>query len=164
VIRALLDANVLYPAPLRDYLLSLAAVEVFQPKWTQQIHDEWIRNLLMNRKDLTRTQLTKTQQAMDAAFPDADVTGYSGSIDKLDLPDVDDRHVLAAAIHGDARTIVTMNLKDFPTARLRTFDIVAQHPDAFVTNLIQLEPESCLTALRNQVSRLRNPPKTIMRY
>jgi len=69
--------------------------------------------------------------------------------------------VLAAAIHGDANTIVTLNLKDFPALRLRPFNIIAEHPDVFVTNLIKLAPENCLTALRNQVFRLRNPPKTI---
>jgi hypothetical protein len=39
MIRALLDANVIYPAPLRDLLFSIAAEEVFQPLWTKQIND-----------------------------------------------------------------------------------------------------------------------------
>jgi hypothetical protein len=38
---AILDANVLYPAPLRDYLLRLAELELYKPGWTKQIHEEW---------------------------------------------------------------------------------------------------------------------------
>jgi hypothetical protein len=34
VITALLDANVLYPAPLRDYLLYLAGLGVYEPVGT----------------------------------------------------------------------------------------------------------------------------------
>ncbi len=49
-----LDANVLYPAPLRDFLLQLASVELYEPKWTEQIQEEWIRNLLLKRKDLKK--------------------------------------------------------------------------------------------------------------
>jgi hypothetical protein len=42
---------------------------------------------------------------MDAAIPDVTVTGHEHLIDQLTLPDPDDRHVLAAAIHAcaDAR-------------------------------------------------------------
>jgi len=89
---ALLDANVLYPAPLRDFLLRLAGADFYQPKWTDQMQEEWIRNLLINRTDLTRENLERTKAAMNAAFPDANVTGYEAIIDSLVLPDSDDRH------------------------------------------------------------------------
>ncbi|MDX2269637.1 MAG: hypothetical protein NW208_16165 [Bryobacter sp.] len=39
---ALLDANVLYPAPIRDIFLQLAVMDLFQAKWTVDIHREWI--------------------------------------------------------------------------------------------------------------------------
>ncbi|MFM7881545.1 MAG: PIN domain-containing protein, partial [Microcystis panniformis] len=50
---ALFDACVLYAAPLRDFLMRLALTDLFRAKWTDEIHDEWIRNLLKNRPDLT---------------------------------------------------------------------------------------------------------------
>lgn len=50
---ALYDACVLYPAPLRDFLVQLALTDLFRAKWTDQIHEEWIRNVLKNRQDLT---------------------------------------------------------------------------------------------------------------
>lgn len=68
---ALLDANVLYPAPLRDFLLRLAQAELYIPKWSTEIHEEWIRNLLLNRPDLKASQLERTRQAMDSEFPEA---------------------------------------------------------------------------------------------
>ena len=51
---------------------------------------------------------------MDRHFPDALVVGFEPLIDGLTLPDADDRHVLAAAIRGQADVIITQNLKDFP--------------------------------------------------
>jgi len=58
----ILDACVLYPAPLRSYLLYLAQTGLYRARWTNQIHDEWIRNVLKNRSDLTveKISLRKT--------------------------------------------------------------------------------------------------------
>ena len=95
---ALYDACVLYPAPLRDLLMHLAMTDLFRARWTDQIHDEWISNLSINRPDLKRRQLERTRRLMNAHVLDCLVTGYEGLIDKLKLPDPNDRHVLAAAI------------------------------------------------------------------
>ena len=43
------DACVLYPSALRDFLIQLAMADLFKARWTDHIHDEWIRNLLKNR-------------------------------------------------------------------------------------------------------------------
>jgi predicted nucleic acid-binding protein len=157
---AVLDACVLYPAPIRDLLLHLASAGLYSPKWTALIHSEWIRNLLRNRSDLTAAQLQRTKEAMDGAFPAAEVTHFEPLLVTLDLPDPDDRHVLAAAIHCQADLIVTANLKDFPVTALLPYDVIAQHPDAFVANLLDLYPQQGLLAYRGQVAALKNPPKT----
>jgi hypothetical protein len=94
---AIYDACVLYPASLRDFLLRLAMTELFRARWTDHIHGEWMRSVLNNRKDLTAGQLERTRQLMDQAVPDCLVTDYEDLIDSLELPDPDDRHVLAAA-------------------------------------------------------------------
>src|SRR5215211_7803372 len=107
---AILDANVLYPAPVRDYLLNLANLEMYKPKWTKEIQEEWIRNLLLKRPDLKRENLEKTRDAMDSAFPDANITNYEEIISSLSLPDQKDRHILADAIRVHADVIVTFNL------------------------------------------------------
>lgn len=97
---------------------------------------------------------------MCGAFPDAEVVHFESLIEALKLPDPDDRHLLAAAIRCQADVIVTANLKDFPAAALVPYDVEAQHPDAFIANLIDLNPEKALTAFRTQVSFLKNPPRT----
>src|SRR3954468_23279831 len=93
------DACVLYSAPLRDFLMRLALTDLFQARWTEEIHDEWIRNVLATRPDVTKESLVRCRELMDQHVPDSLVTGYELLIPTLALPDPDDRHVLAAAIH-----------------------------------------------------------------
>ena len=157
---ALLDANVLYPASIRDILLHFASEDLYKPKWTDKIHEEWIRNLLFNRQDLTKESLLSAQAAMDTAFPDANILQYESLITSLSLPDEDDRHILAAAIKDKVDVIVTFNTKDFPAEAVKDFDIEVQHPDNFVSNLIQLDESKAKKAFRNQVRNLKKPPKT----
>ena len=155
---ALYDACVLYPAPLRDLLMHLALTDLFRAKWTNAIHDEWMRNVLTNRSDLTAAQLGRTRDLMNAHVRDALVENYEPLIPALTLPDADDRHVLAAAIRGRADVIVTFNLSDFPKAALDPYGIAAQHPDAFVQHVIDLAPGIVLGAVERLRSSLRNPP------
>lgn len=115
---ALYDACVLYPAPLRDLLLQLSLSHLFRARWSASIHDEWIRNVLQDRPDLTSEQLNRTRSLMDAAVPDALVRGYAKLVATLELPDPEDRHVLVAAICGRCDVIVTFNLRDFPRSIL----------------------------------------------
>ncbi|NIJ54460.1 PIN domain-containing protein [Dyadobacter arcticus] len=157
---AILDACILYPAPVRDLLMHLADVGLYTPKWTDKIHEEWTRNLLQNRPDIASKQLQRTIAAMQNTFPDANVSNYESLIESFKLPDPNDAHVLAAAIRCKADVIVTANMKDFPNKYLQQFDIEAQHPDFFISNLIELNPECALTAFNNQIGNLRNPPMT----
>lgn len=152
------DACVLYPAPLRDFLMWLALSGRFRARWSAQIHDEWKRNLLINRTDLSKEQIDRTSSLMDRAVPDALVTGYEPLVVGLELPDPDDRHVLAAAIKCGASVIVTFNQKDFPAEILAVFGIEAQHPDEFIEYLFDLDPAAVVSAAQNQRRQLKNPP------
>lgn len=129
---ALFDANVLYPSELRNFLMHLALTGLFRAKWTAEIHEEWIAALLEKRPDLSREKLERTKELMDKHAIDALVTGYEDLIPSLQLPDPNDRHVLAAAIRARADVIVTVNLRDFPSKALDPLAIEAQHPDEFV--------------------------------
>jgi len=53
VVTAIYDANILYPAPLRDLFIRLAQAGVVRARWTETIHDEWSRNVLKNNVELT---------------------------------------------------------------------------------------------------------------
>ncbi len=144
--------------------MQLALTDLFRGRWTDQIHDEWIRNVLKERPDLTLEQLTRTKELMNSHVRDCLVTGYEYLIPSLELPDPDDRHVLAAAIKGGADVIVTFNLSDFPQATLEQYDIEAQHPDDFISNLIDLKPAKVTAAAETTRQRLKNPPKPINEY
>ena len=160
----LYDACVLYPAPLRDLLMRLAVARLFQARWTNEIHDEWTRNVAANRPDVTPESLDRCRRLMDEHVPDSLVAGYEWLVPTLALPDPDDRHVLAAAIHGGAQIIVTFNLGDFPESVLAQHRIEAVHPDEFVVRIWNESPESVLDAARRQRLALRRPPKTAAEY
>ncbi|MGZ8218910.1 PIN domain-containing protein [Methylomagnum sp.] len=158
------DACVLYPAPLRDFLMHLALTDLFRAKWTEAIHQEWIRSVLANRPDLTAEQLGRTKALMDSHVRDALVTGYEYLIPGLELPDPNDRHVLAAAIRSQSSLIVTFNLKDFPADALEKHEIEAIHPDDFIADLFDLNPARVLEAAASHRRSLRNPPKSVEDY
>jgi hypothetical protein len=71
----LYDACVLYPAPLRDLPLRLALTDLYRARWSEAIHEEWIRAVLRNRPDLSRQQLERTSALMNAHVRDALVDG-----------------------------------------------------------------------------------------
>jgi predicted nucleic acid-binding protein len=161
---AIYDSCVLYPAPLRDLLVRLARAGLFRARWTDTIHDEWIRNVLENRPDLSAAQLERTRQLMNAAVRDCLVVGYEGRIDSLTLPDPDDRHILAAALEAQAQVIVTYNLRDFPAGALQPHGIEAQHPDEFILRVIALDPLVVRDTVETHQQALKNPPKTPAEY
>lgn len=154
---AVFDACVLYPVPLRDLLMSVAMTEQFRARWTNEIHDEWVRNVLKNREEIPEKKLRRTVEMMNEAVPDCLVENYEGYIDCLELPDPDDRHVLAAAIKCSADVIVTNNLKDFPNDVLSKYDIDAQSPDTFLSHLFDLNSPAFCNAVRQQRERLSDP-------
>lgn len=152
-----LDACVLYPFSLRDVLLRLAELNLYRPKWTDKINQEWVTNL-GKEEGIDQESLERTVRLMNNAFPEALVTGYQKLIQAVELPDPDDRHVLAAAIRVNADLIVTNNIKDFPEEELDKYDIEAQKADTFVHNLIDLDKQKCCEALRNLLNDLTDPP------
>ena len=156
-----LDACVLYPAPIRDILLSLAAEGLFKAKWSDIIQDDWLRNLLKNRADLKKAQLNQTIKAMNQAFPDANVENFEDLIPSIKLKDKDDRHVVACAIICNADLIVTFNIKDFPKKELSKYDIEIQNPDELISNLIDINPKLACKSFSKMVKRLKNPKKTM---
>ena len=160
---ALFDACVLYPAPLRDLLMRLACTGLFRARWSEQIHDEWIRGVLRDRPELDG-KLKRTRAQMDSAVVDCLVTGHVSIVSSLSLPDPDDRHVLAAAIVGQADVIVTRNLRDFPSEALATYAIEAQHPDVFIRHVLDLDMAVALSAVRTHRASLKAPPVYVEKY
>lgn len=144
--------------------MHLALTGLFRARWSAGVHEEWMAALLQKRPDLSREKLERTRMLMDLHAVDALVTGYEDLIEGLELPDPDDRHVLAAAIRGGADVIVTRNTRDFPIEALKPFGIEPQDPDEFIANLLDLAPGVALSAARHHQESLKNPPKTQAEY
>ncbi|ODT73727.1 MAG: PIN domain-containing protein [Pelagibacterium sp. SCN 64-44] len=158
---AVLDACVLYPFHLRNLMIQAAFDGLFDARWSDDIHDEWIRNLAANVAGVSRERLELTRDKMKAVLPGADVTAYQALIAGLDLPDPDDRHVLAAAITGGASVIVTWNLKDFPVASLQSHSITCISPDAFLSALHAAFPDALIDSAARARHNLRKSLPTI---
>jgi hypothetical protein len=164
LIIALLDACVLYPGFLRDLFMRLTAGNIFQPKWTDRIHAEWMENLLEDRPDLTRAKIERVRDLMNDNGENWSVPPYEHLIETLSLPDEKDRHVLAAGIVANAQFIVTFNLSDFPASVLGAYALEAISPDTFLSYLFQLETDAFLKVMKKHRSVLRKPPKSVRQY
>ncbi len=150
-----LDTNIIFPIEIRDLLFWFAHYDLFTPKWSKHIFDEW--EDVMQRKGVSKTEIEKRTKYATLAFPDALVTNYEPLIEGLTLKDKKDRHVLAAAIKTNANVIVTNNLKDFPNDYLATFGLVAKSADDFLADIIDLNHDKAINAFRKLVLNRRNP-------
>ncbi len=155
----ILDTCVLYPMPVADTLLLAAQRGLFVLGWTRDIFAELERVMLEQGREHTKARYRIDQ--MVGAFAESEVTGYRGLIDRISLPDADDRHVLAAATRSGTNRIVTFNLAHFPSVILAEHGIVAQHPDQFLQDLAERYPREMLDLLRYQVSRLTRSRLTL---
>ena len=160
---AVLDACVLVPIAQADTLLCLAETGLYRPLWTARILDETVHALEHVHPDMKASNAARVRAAvMNDAFDDACIEGWEQLLDVIELPDKDDRHVVAAAIQGRADLIITANLKDFPRQALENFNLEAQHPDEFFMNQLDLDPERVMMALHRQASATRNPALPVL--
>lgn len=139
-------------------LIQLAASGLYRARWTAEINDEWVRNVLANRNDITSKMLEYTVTMMEKAIPGYNLTGYEDTIPGLTLTAKSDRHVLAAAIKCSAQVIVTYNLKHFPQHELAPYDVEAKHPDEFLQDCYDLAPPAVISGVKAILGRLKNPP------
>lgn len=125
-------------------MVQCAVDGLVEARWSEDIHAEWIRNLATQNSNLTVERLEATRDLMRRVLPEADVTGYEYLIPAIQLPDPDDRHVLAAAIDCKASVIVSSNLKDFPKSHLSRYGITCREPDDFLIEVHTSEPEALI--------------------
>ena len=158
-----LDANVLFPVRIRDVLLTFAQEGMFRARLTDQIMDEWSRNLIRLRPEL-EASVRRQDALIREHFEECFVEGYEPLIEGLNLPDTNDRHVLAAAIRSSAQVIVTENHRDFPPERLAPYDIETLGADDMLANTYALFRQGGARALRKVRQRYDNPPMTASEF
>lgn len=156
----LLDANVLYSGYLRDLLLTTARMGIFYPRWSEEINREWSENLLKNRPDLSRAAVERTINTMNRVFRDANVANWEPLISNFQLPDPNDRHVLAAAVQSDADILLTFNRKDFPRTAMTYLSLEVMSPNEFFRFLKERFPADLDDAFEKLLHRFKHPPLT----
>lgn len=158
--RVVLDACVLYPFTLRDTLLRFVELEAFDFVVSETIINEVVRNLVAVGA-MTEGDAERLAGAITSAFPEAIVE--KAAIDVLEpamTNEPGDRHVLAAAIAGGAKLIVTHNLRHFPARALGPFGIEAQTPGVFLDYLFELAPGRAVAVVRQQSADMKRPPRS----
>ncbi len=157
---AFLDACVLVPIALADTLLRLAEAGLYRPLWSERVLDEMVEAIETVHPDLASGSARRRADAMQSSFDDACVTDWEELVAGISLPDPGDRHVVAAALQGRADAIVTANLRDFPLEVLEPMGLEAQHPDDFLLNQLDLDPDVTIATLHRQAVATRRPAVT----
>ncbi|NLQ17078.1 PIN domain-containing protein [Marinomonas sp. M1K-6] len=157
--KVLLDANVLYSQPLRMMLLNLAnldecSVQLF---WTDKIDAEWTGALNRNHPEGKESVISQVK-SIKTSFFDCYVLDYEPLIELLELPDPNDRHVLAAAIKTGCNIIATDNIKHFPAKLLAEYGIRTMTRDELMCFLFTNEKDNVMQALDN-FARVHKDPK-----
>ena len=143
--------------------VQLAVESLVAARWTDAIHDEWIRSLAKDGR-VTRERLIATRDLMKAVLSDADVRDYEHHVSGIALPDPDDRHVLAAAIAARASTILTWNVKHFPDAETAKLNVDVRDPDVFLTVLAGEDPDAITAVVDAARANLRITEPTAEEY
>ncbi len=157
------DACVLYPFHLRNLLIQLAVEGLVAARWTDAIHEEWIRSLA-NTGDASRERLLATRDLMKAVLPEADVRDYRRHERTIALPDPNDCHVLAAAIEAGASIILTWNLRHFPETETAKHNIAVRDPDSFLSALYSDNAETVAAVVDAARANLRHSEPTNEEY
>lgn len=138
--RAVLDTCVIYPTVMREMLLGVAGQGVFTPLWSARIIEEWQRAVQKLGPDGV-AQAASEAALLKVAWPEAEVTWPASLEERLWLPDIADRHVLAAAVAGSADLILTVNARDFPRHILAEEGLNRADPDSFLMGIYKAQPE-----------------------
>ncbi|MFM2394931.1 MAG: hypothetical protein RLZZ546_2914 [Bacteroidota bacterium] len=133
--KVFIDANVLYPQTLREFILQIARLKLIEVFWSQEVLDEWYFNIQKKLTPKEKNRLKDTIQLLHHDFPHALVKDFT-MIENANLIDQNDIHVISAAIHAKVDVILTFNTRDFPKSMLRKYGMTHFHPDKFVQHLL----------------------------
>jgi predicted nucleic acid-binding protein len=152
----LLDANVIVDAQIRDLFCRLAEAELIEIRWTATILEE-TRRTLIDKLALDAAKVDRLIAALNDAFPHAPVTGFEPWVERFDLPDPNDRHVLAAAVHGECDMLVTYNNVDFPDEAVEPYDLLVVSVDDALVWLAGIFQQQMPVIIDRQIAALRRP-------
>ncbi len=162
-LRLFLDANVLVDALARDVFCTLDRQGAIDVRWSSEVIVE-LRRTLIDRLELPSAKVDRLLDTLHRAFPFAQVPDFERRIESLELPDEDDRHVLAAALCGECDLLVTSNLRDFPVTSIPDDDLLAVSIDEALMYCLRADRQAVLSSIQTQVGRLTRPPVSIEEF
>lgn len=163
---AVLDTCVLWPSLQRDFLLSLAAEGLYRPLWSSavlaELQEHETRKLVGRGADPEDADADARHLvgAMRRAFDDACVSGWEPLEGTFGLPDLDDEHLVAAAVVGGAGVIVTDNLRDLPVEKMPP-GVQVVTPRDFALETVEVSPVLARRALVEISLRSVRTPRTV---
>lgn len=160
----------LYGGATRGLLAYLDHQGLIRMHWSPLLIDEMSRALVKTgRRTVDEARLNET--LMTQAVPGASVSTVevqsSFEIAYRGVNDAKDLHVAACAVALLARGyypstgrvhLITRNAKDFAPKRLSTLGVVQRHPDAFLLDLWEQEPQQMADAFRSFRTNLPSAP------
>lgn len=155
--RVFIDANVFVTVWTIDVMLTLAEGGLVDPRWSDMVMreaEEAIRRVKGGNP-------ARYLAAIESAFPLAEVVVEGIDLPGVKLPDPDDLHVVSGALEAECATIVTYNLKDFPTESLRPLGVRAVHPDEFLMTVARANPVETYAAVCLLVAGKEHPPRSM---
>lgn len=161
IFAAVLDACVMVPVVLCDTLLRLAEEQLYRPIWSDRILNEATDAILRIHPEIDGSAISRRVIYMNEAFPGARVQAFAQIEVGLQLPDPDDRHVVAAALRARADAIVTANLRDFPVDTMRSLELEVISPDDFLMSQLDMRSAVVMEALSAQAAATRNPQRSL---
>ncbi|WP_283138443.1 PIN domain-containing protein [Rhizohabitans arisaemae] len=157
--RVFIDTNVLFPFSVMDLMLGLSEDAIHTVVWSDHLLDEWERVIVRehHRSAEAASRISRTIREFfaDTRVPEDD---YKHLIDRMEGPDLDDHHHMAAAIAGHALTLVTWNLGDFPTGLLSEYGLTVTDPDSYLCSLLTQCPREVVDVLFRMAAGKRRPP------
>lgn len=166
----LVDANIFFAPRLRDLLMYLHAAEIVNIHWTRKIEAEWSKNVVA-KQDADPIATQACLRGMRAAVDDWEVSGYQKYESRFPKVDAKDRHVAAAAYKlsldvwsGQAVTLLTQNLKDFPAQDFKSTAVVVYSAGAYLDALFLADPKGVEGVVATCQSKLKKPRKSRADY
>jgi predicted nucleic acid-binding protein len=149
--------------PLCDTLLRLAEEpSLYRPLWSETILQE-VGKTLGDELKLTAKQRARRKTFMRHDFPESLVAVSQESITAIEcIPDPNDRHVLAAAVSGEARAIITQNVRHFSSKCLDRYGVICETPDDFLTGFLNTNPFVLLDKIDAQAAAIRENRSTVL--
>ncbi len=118
----------LVDAQVRDLFCEMADAGLIELFWSDEILEE-TRRVLINRLAKAPSAVDRLLNSFRSAFPGGALGAETGFIAELEIPDPNDRHVIASAVLGECDVLVTFNTKDFPPGVLSRWDLEVMDVD-----------------------------------